>query len=122
MKNFVKEFKQFAMRGSVVDLAVGIIIGGAFQKIVSSLVSDVALPALSPIMGNIDFTSLRLGPVAIGNFLEAMIDFLIIAFFVFLIVKGINSLKKEEAKKESEPKPPSKEEQLLTEIRDLLKK
>ena len=106
------------MRGSVIDLAIGIIIGGAFQKIVSSLVGDVAFPLLGLATGGVDFTTLMLGPVAIGNFLQASIDFLIIAFFVFLLVKGINSLRKQKA----EPEHLSRQEELLTEIRDLLKK
>lgn len=117
MKNFILEFKQFAMRGSVIDLAVGIIIGGAFQKIVSSLVGDIALPALSPILGGVDFTSIKLGPILIGNFLQTTLDFIIIAFFIFLVIKGVNSLKKKEEKSET----PNKQELLLAEIRDLLK-
>jgi large conductance mechanosensitive channel len=117
MKNFILEFKQFAMRGSVIDLAVGIIIGGAFQKIVSSLVGDIALPAISPILGGVDFTSIKLGPILIGNFLQTTLDFIIIAFFIFLLVKGVNTLKKKEEKVET----PNKQELLLTEIRDLLK-
>lgn len=118
MKNFIQEFKQFAVRGNVIDLAVGIIIGGAFQKIVSSFVNDVVLAGLNPILGGTDFNQLHLGPVNIGNFLGATLDFLIVAFFVFLMVKGINTVRKDSTKKENL----SKEQQLLTEIRDLLKK
>ena len=118
MKNFILEFKEFAVRGNVIDLAIGIIIGGAFQKIVSSLVGDIALPALSPILGGVNFNSIHLGPFAIGSFLQATLDFVIIAFFVFLVVKGINSLKRKSGGAPSV----NKQEQLLTEIRDLLKK
>jgi len=117
MKNFIKEFKEFAVRGSVIDLAVGIIIGGAFQKIVTSFVNDIVLAALSPVLGGTDFAQLHLGPLNIGNFLGATLDFVIVAFFVFLLVKAINSVRKD-AKKENL----SKQEQLLVEIRDLLKK
>src|SRR5438094_143951 len=94
MKNFMKEFQQFALKGSVVDLAVGIAVGGAFQKIVTSLVSDIIMPLISPLLGVVNFNELRLGPVMIGNFLQATIDFIIIAFLIFLVVKGINSLRK----------------------------
>lgn len=118
MKNFIKEFKEFAVRGNMIDLAVGIIIGGAFQKIVTSFVNDIVLAALSLVLGGSDFINLRLGPLSIGNFLGAMLDFVIVAFFVFLLVKTINSLRKGNVKKENL----SKQEQLLTEIRDLLKK
>ena len=118
MKNFIEEFKQFIMRGNVLDLAVGVIIGGAFQKIVSSLVGDIALPLLSPILGGINFSELYWGKMAVGNFIEATIDFIIIAFFIFLVVKAVNSMKKESPSIESI----SKEVELLTEIRDLLKK
>ncbi|HEV7702081.1 MAG TPA: large conductance mechanosensitive channel protein MscL [Candidatus Paceibacterota bacterium] len=118
MKNFIEEFKQFAIRGNMIDLAVGIIIGGAFQKIVSSFVNDIALAALSPLMGGDDFAKLHFGPLNIGNFLGVMLDFIIVAFFVFLLVKTINTFRKTHTKKEDL----SKQEQLLTEIRDLLKK
>ena len=107
------------MRGNIVDLAVGIIIGGAFQKIVSSLVSDIIMPALNPVLGGVDFKELHLGSLAVGSFIEALIDFVIVAFCIFLLIKGINSLKK---KKEEEVPQINKEEQLLMEIRDLLKK
>lgn len=117
MKDFIKEFKQFAVRGNVIDLAVGIIIGGAFQKIVTSFVNDVVLAGLKPIMGGTDFYTLHLGPINIGSFLGATLDFVIVAFFVFLLVKGINSVRKDNKKADL-----PKQEQLLTEIRDLLKK
>jgi large conductance mechanosensitive channel len=118
MKNFFQEFKQFAMQGNVIDLAVGIIIGGAFQKIVSSLVGDIAMPAFNPILGGLEFKEIHLGNLAVGNFIEATLDFVIIAFFLFLIIKVVNKLKKENPKEEEV----NKQEQLLTEIRDLLKK
>lgn len=133
--SIVKEFKEFAMRGNVVDLAVGVIIGAAFGKIVTSLVNDVIMPPIGYITGGIDFKNLKIlikpanaaaktPEVAInyGNFINTMIEFLIIAFCIFLIVKAINSLKKpEEAAPAADPAP-TKEEILLTEIRDLLAK
>jgi large conductance mechanosensitive channel len=129
----VKEFKEFAMRGNVVDLAVGVIIGAAFGKIVASLVSDIIMPPLGLLLNGIDFKDVKyvLKPavgktpvtaINYGLFINNVIDFLIVAFCIFLIVKGINSLKKEE---EAAPAPdpgPAKEEVLLTEIRDLLAK
>ncbi len=127
----LKEFKKFAMRGNVVDLAVGVIIGGAFGKIVSSLVNDVVMPLLGLLLGGISFTDKKLplreateGAEALflnyGQFIQSVIDFLIISFSIFLFIKAINSFKKKE---EEKPKPaePTKEEILLTEIRDLLK-
>ena len=118
MKNFITEFKQFIARGNVVDLAVGVVIGGAFGKIVSSLVADVVLPLVSMLIGNIKFTDIHVGPVMIGNFIQASVDFLIVAFVIFLVVKGINKFKKETIKEEKIPN----QEALLMEIRDLLKK
>jgi large conductance mechanosensitive channel len=131
----IKEFKEFAMRGNVVDLAVGVIIGAAFGKIVSSLVNDVIMPPIGYLTGGIDFKNLKIlikqgdpakkiADVSInyGNFINTMIEFLIIAFCIFMVVKAINSLKKpEEAAPVAEPEP-TKEEVLLTEIRDLLAK
>ncbi|MCC7160120.1 large conductance mechanosensitive channel protein MscL [Candidatus Nomurabacteria bacterium] len=118
MKNFFQEFKQFAMRGNVIDLAIGIIIGGAFQKIISSLVGDIAMPAFNPVLGGLEFKDIHLGSLAVGNFIEATLDFVIIAFFLFLAIKIINNFKKDNPKTEEV----NKQEQLLTEIRDLLKK
>ena len=126
---FVKEFKEFAMKGNVMDMAVGVIIGGAFGKIVSSLVDDVLMPLIGKLTGGVDFTSLAItlgeGETAAklnyGTFIQNIIDFLIIAFCIFLMIKGMNKLNK---KKEEEPAPepePSNEEKLLGEIRDLLK-
>lgn len=137
--SFLKEFKTFAMRGNVIDMAIGIIIGGAFGKIVSSLVSDIIMPIVGLLIGGGKFENLKIvlkaahtDPVTgklsesvsinYGNFLNTALDFLIIAFSIFLFVKLINSLKKKEAAQPTPPPAPSKEEQLLTEIRDLLKK
>lgn len=119
MKKILTEFKQFAIRGNVVDLAMGIIIGGAFGKIVSSLVGDVALPVLGILIGNIVLKNIHLGPIAVGNFIQATIDFLIISVAVFGLVKIINILKGQA----NPPLPPnvSLQEKLLTEIRDLLR-
>ncbi len=127
--SILKEFKEFAVKGNVVDLAVGIIIGGAFGKIVSSLVQDVVMPPIGVIIGGVDFSNLKLtlkaaqeGATAVtlnyGAFLQAVIDFTIVAFAVFILVKAINTLKKQQA---AVPTPPTTQELLLTEIRDLLK-
>ncbi|MEL7186486.1 MAG: large-conductance mechanosensitive channel protein MscL [Pseudomonadota bacterium] len=126
----LKEFKEFAMRGNVVDMAVGIIIGAAFGKIVSSLVSDVLLPPIGALMGGISFSeySYMLGEgeeaaaINYGIFLDNVINFLIVAIAVFLLIKAINSMKKKEEEKPAEPPKPSNEEVLLAEIRDLLAK
>ena len=141
--NFLQDFKAFAMKGNVVDMAVGVIIGGAFGKIVTSVVNDIIMPPIGWIIGGVNFKDLKLElpinpmsiqegvdpvPVTInyGNFLQTTLDFLIIAMCIFLMVKGIARLtrKKEEPKPAPAPKPapePSAEEKLLTEIRDLLK-
>jgi len=132
---FIKEFKEFAMRGNVMDMAVGIIIGGAFGKIVSSLVEDVIMPPVGMMVGGVDFTKLvfRLSDVAgpdvpqvvirYGKFLQTVFDFTIVAFAIFMMVKGINSLKRMAEKPEegAAPPPPPADVVLLTEIRDLLK-
>ena len=123
---FISEFKEFAMKGNVMDMAVGVIIGGAFGKIVSSLVDDVLMPVIGMLTGGVDFTNLtaKVGDATVkyGTFIQNIIDFLIIAFCIFLMIKGMNKLT---AKKEEEPAPaapePSAEEKLLGEIRDLLK-
>ncbi|WP_134090985.1 large-conductance mechanosensitive channel protein MscL [Olivibacter sp. XZL3] len=125
--SFAKEFKEFAMRGNVVDLAVGVIIGGAFGRIVTSLVEDIITPALlTPALeaANLkDLAELVIPGTAIkyGNFLSQVISFLIVAFALFLIIKGINSMKKKEELAPSAPPVPTKEEVLLTEIRDILR-
>lgn len=140
---FVKEFKEFAMKGNVLDMAVGVIIGGAFGKIVSSLVDDILMPVVGKVVGNADFTGLfinltndvkyeslaqakeaGISVLAYGQFIQNIVDFLIVAFSIFLMIKGINNLtrKKEETPAPApEPPAPSAEEKLLTEIRDLLK-
>ncbi len=129
--SMVQEFKEFAMRGNVIDMAVGVIVGGAFGKITTSLVNDVVMPPIGYVLGNVDFSDLAVvlvpkaegvDEVAInyGLFLNNVINFLIIAFSIFVVVKGINSLKRKEEAKPEEPPAPSKEEVLLTEIRDAL--
>ncbi len=128
----IEEFKQFAVKGNMIDLAVGIIIGGAFGKIVSSLVSDVIMPPIGLLVGGMDFSNLAItlkeavdGKPAVllnyGLFINAGVNFLIVAAAVFLLVKAINKLKRDEATAPAEPTPPTQEELLLTEIRDLLK-
>ncbi len=129
--SMMSEFKDFAMRGNVVDMAVGIVIGAAFGKIVSSFVADVVMPPIGLMVGGVDFTNLSLTlqeaagdveAVAInyGAFLQNVFDFLIVAFAIFMVIKGMNSMKKEEEEAPEAPPEPSKEEVLLTEIRDLL--
>lgn len=127
MKNFIAEFKTFAMRGNVVDLAVAVIIGAAFGKIVSSLVDNIVMPLIGVALGGIDFTSLAAtvagAEVTYGIFIQRVIDFLIIALAVFVMVKMMNKVIKKEEKKEEEEKPKGPSEvELLTEIRDLLKR
>lgn len=130
--SFLQEFKAFAVKGNVVDLAVGIIIGAAFGKIVSSFVGDIIMPPLGLLIGGINFTDLAvtLRPaegaapavvLAYGKFIQTIIDFVIVAFAIFVGVKAINKLKREEAKAPTLPPAPSKEEVLLTDIRDILK-
>jgi large conductance mechanosensitive channel len=136
------EFKQFAMRGNVLDMAVGIIIGGAFGKIVSSIVSDVIMPPIGLLVGGVNFTDLKITikqqildaagvvtapavTINYGNFIQVTFDFIIIAFAIFMLIKGMNNLnkKKEEAPAAPATPPPAPADiQLLTEIRDLLKK
>ncbi len=124
----LEEFKTFAMKGNVVDLAVGIIIGGAFGKIVTSFVNDILMPPLSVVTGGVNFKDLKLNfsetvTWNYGAFLQSVVDFLIIAFAIFMMIKILNKLKRaEEEKKEEKPAEPSKEEVLLTEIRDELRR
>jgi large conductance mechanosensitive channel len=139
--SFIQDFKAFALKGNVVDMAVGVIIGGAFGKIVTSLVNNIIMPPIGFITGGVDFTDLKVTlkdavvegenvvseavTLNYGQFIQDVVDFLIIAFCIFLMIKGIAKLsrKKEEAPAEPAPEPePSAEEKLLTEIRDLLKK
>jgi len=142
--SMVKEFKEFAMRGNVVDLAVGVIVGAAFGNIVKSIIDDLIMPIIGKIVGNVDFSNLyvplsekvsnewqatnhhlplleakKLGPVfAYGNFITVLINFVILAFCIFLLVKGMNRLKRKET---PPPAAPTEQEKLLAEIRDLLK-
>jgi len=140
--SMMKEFRDFAMKGNVIDLAVGIIIGAAFGKIVSSVVNDVIMPPIGLLVGGINFTDIKITmkdaiadpatgkiikdavTLKIGNFIQTLVDFTIVAFSVFLMVKGLNTLsKKKEAEAAPPPPPPAtKDQELLTEIRDLLKK
>ncbi|MCB0322285.1 MAG: large-conductance mechanosensitive channel protein MscL [Bdellovibrionales bacterium] len=132
--SLVKEFKEFAMKGNAFDMAIGIIIGAAFGKIVSSLVNDVIMPPLGVLIGGVDFTSLSVtlieaveGKEAVllkyGAFLQTIVDFLIVAFAIFAAVKVMNTLRrKEEVAEAPAPPTPSNEEVLLSEIRDLLKR
>ena len=138
--SFIQDFKSFALKGNVVDMAVGVIIGGAFGKIVTSIVNNIIMPPIGVLTGGVDFTDLKLTikeavvegenvvseavTLNYGQFIQDVVDFLIIAFCIFLMIKGIAKLsrKKEEAPAEPAPEPePSAEEKLLTEIRDLLK-
>ena len=130
--SMLKEFKDFAVRGNVVDMAVGIIVGAAFGKIVSSFVADVIMPPIGILVGGVNFSDLAFvikeaaGEAAAvtlnyGAFIQTIIDFTIIAFAIFLAIKALNSMKKKEEEKPAEPPKPSNEEVLLSEIRDLLK-
>lgn len=134
-KGFIKEFKEFISRGSVIDLAVGVIIGGAFTAIVNSLVNDIIMPVIGLLFGGIDFTGLRYvitpavgdtpeAAICYGNFIQSIVNFLLIALVIFTVVKGINSFhrKKEEPAKEPEPEEPSEDILLLREIRDMMAK
>ncbi|PKK39942.1 Large-conductance mechanosensitive channel [Clostridiaceae bacterium JG1575] len=120
MKNFIKEFKEFALKGNVFDMAVGIILGGAISALVKSLVDNIISPLIGVIAGQPDFSYIKLGPLLIGSFLNAVISFLIIAFVLFLMIRAINRFVRR-PKPEEAPAGPSQEE-LLMEIRDLLKK
>jgi large conductance mechanosensitive channel len=118
----LKEFKDFAMRGSVIDLAVGLIIGAAFGKIVTSVVNDLIMPIINPLVPGGDWRVLEIGPgIKIGSFLGTIVDFLFVAFAVFLIVKTINRLKKKEEAKPPGPAELPPDVKLLTEIRDMMK-
>jgi large conductance mechanosensitive channel len=132
----LKEFREFAVKGNMVDMAVGIIIGGAFGKVVSSIVSDLLMPPLGYLIGGINFTDIKIhlpapalpGKAAaevtinIGNFIQSLVDFTIIAFAVFLMVKAINTLHRKAEGAPVAPSPPTRDQELLAEIRDLLKK
>ena len=134
----IQEFRQFAVKGNMMDMAIGIIIGGAFGKIVASLVNDVIMPPLGLLLGGVDFTDMKVNlkqaavnelgeavpavTLNYGNFIQTAVDFRIIALVVFLLIKAMNSLKKKEEAAPAAPPAPTKDQQLLTEIRDLLKK
>jgi len=131
--SMMSEFKSFAMRGNVIDMAVGIVIGGAFGKIVSSFVNDVLMPPIGILVGGVDFSDLAVvlkeasGDAAAvtlnyGSFIQTVLDFMIIAFAIFMVVKAMNKLKKKEEAAPAAPPKPSAEVELLTEIRDALKK
>ena len=136
--SFVKEFKEFAMRGNVLDMAVGIVIGGAFGKIVSSFVEDILMPPIGVLLGGVNFTDLKIvfkqavmdgenvvtPEVALryGNFIQVIFDFLIIAFAIFMLLKAVNKFNKKKEEAPAAPEAPPADVQLLTEIRDLLQK
>ena len=132
--SIAKEFRDFVNRGNVVDLAVGVIIGAAFGKIVSSFVGDVLMPPIGYLLGSVDFSNIAVTlkqavggdpktavVIKIGTFINTIIDFLIVAFCIFLVVKGFNELRKKEAAKPAAPPAPTEDQKLLTEIRDILK-
>lgn len=139
--SMIKEFKEFAMKGNVVDLAVGVIIGVAFGKVVTSVVNDIIMPPIGKAMGGVNFSDLFInldaakGPftslkaakdagaavIAYGSFINTVIDFTIVAFCIFMIIKGMNAMKKKPAPAPAAPPEPTKEEKLLSEIRDVLK-
>jgi large conductance mechanosensitive channel len=137
--SILKEFKAFAMRGNVIDLAVGVIIGAAFGKIVASFVSDILMPPIGLLLGGVNFTDIKINlheavvdgtgkvmkeavVMRLGNFIQALVDFIIVAFSIFMFVKGINSLSKKKEEVPPAPPAPTKDQELLTEIRDLLRK
>ena len=132
---FFQDFKAFAIKGNAVDLAVGVIIGGAFGKIVSSIVNDLIMPPIGWLIGGVDFKDLSLKlpaaiegqtevPINYGNFIQTVFDFIIVAFCVFMLVRGIQALKRKDKEEEAAPAPPAgpTQEELLTQIRDLLEK
>ncbi len=130
--SMLKEFKEFAVKGNVVDMAVGIIIGAAFGKIVSSVVSDVIMPPIGLVIGGVDFSKLAVTlkqasgdaaavVVSYGKFIQSVVDFTIVAFAIFMLIKAINTLKRKQEAAAQPPPAPSKEEVLLSEIRDILK-
>ncbi|MBK6324622.1 MAG: large-conductance mechanosensitive channel protein MscL [Chloroflexi bacterium] len=121
----LKEFKAFVSRGNVIDLAVAVILGAAFGAIIKSLVDDIIMPLVGIVLGGVDFTTLTLqvgnATLTYGNFIQAIVNFLVIAFALFLIIRSINKTQKQEAPAPAAPPEPSAEEKLLAEIRDLLK-
>jgi len=132
IKGFFGEFKEFISRGSVIDLAVGVIIGGAFTSIVNSLVNDIVMPAIGWLIGGIDFSDLKIvitpgtdevaeAAIRYGNFIQNIVNFLLVAMVIFMVIRFINKLRRKKEEAPKAPPAPSKEEVLLTEIRDLLK-
>ncbi|AKQ44404.1 large-conductance mechanosensitive channel [Rufibacter radiotolerans] len=134
--SMIKEFKEFAMRGNVIDLAVGVVIGAAFGKVVSSFVDDILMPPLGIMLGGVDFKDLKMvlkqgavdaeGKITdvtlnYGNFIQSLVDFMIIAFAIFLMIKLMNTLNRKKAASPGVPPAPTKEEVLLTEIRDAIR-
>ncbi len=130
--SIIKEFREFAVKGNMIDMAVGIIIGAAFGKLITSLVNDIIMPPLGQVIGGVNFTELKLvigSPIPgrepatlnYGNFIQTTFDFLIVAFAIFMVVKAINKMKRKEAAAPPAPAAPTKDQILLTEIRDLLK-
>ena len=131
--SMIQEFKTFAMRGNVVDMAVGIIIGAAFGKIVSSFVADVIMPPIGLLIGGVDFSNLAITlkqavgdapavTLSYGKFIQSIVDFVVIAFAIFMVIKAMNTLQKKQEDAPAPPPAPTPEESLLTEIRDILKK
>jgi len=131
--SMIQEFKTFAMRGNVVDMAVGIIIGAAFGKVVSSFVADVIMPPIGLLIGGVDFSNLAITlkqavgdapavTLSYGKFIQSIVDFVIIAFAIFMVIKAMNTLQKKQEDAPAPPPAPTPEENLLTEIRDILKK
>ena len=121
MKNFINDFKQFALKGSVIDLAVGVVIGAAFQKIVTSLVTDIITPCIGFLTGDINLANISLGHFALGDFLQSVIDFIIVALSIFVAIKFINIMRRKEANAPTPTVVPSREEIILMEIRDILR-
>jgi large conductance mechanosensitive channel len=128
----IQEFRDFAVKGNMIDMAVGIIIGAAFGKLVTSLVNDIIMPPLGQLIGGVNFTDLKVtigSPIEgkepatlnYGSFIQTTFDFLIVAFAIFMVVKAINAMKRKQAAAPAAPAPPTKDQLLLTEIRDLLK-
>ncbi len=121
----IKEFREFIMRGNVMDLAVAVIIGGAFTAIVNSLVNDIIMPIVGVILGGVDFTTLAItyqdATITYGNFIQAIINFLLIALVLFLLIRSINRMSRKKEEAPAAPPAPTAEEKLLTEIRDLLR-
>ena len=126
MKKFSKEFKEFISRGNVMDMAVGVVIGGAFTAIVTSLVNDIIMPLIGLILGNVNFAELAIvcgeTEIRYGSFIQAIVNFILVALVIFMVVKSMNKMRKKKEEAPKEPPKPAEDVVLLTEIRDLLKK